>query len=93
MLAALDATVRLVIATRIEYHAAMGASTIPGYLTAAEAAKRLAVHPATITRYVASGRLPALRIGQVLLIREESFVGFEKPAMGNPRHREEKRKV
>jgi excisionase family DNA binding protein len=35
-----------------------------GYVTVAQAAQQLAVHPSTIRRWIDQGRLPAFRVGQ-----------------------------
>jgi excisionase family DNA binding protein len=39
-------------------------SLAPVYLTTRDVARRLGVHPQTVRRWIASGRLPATRIGK-----------------------------
>jgi excisionase family DNA binding protein len=39
-------------------------------LTVREVAERLRLHPITVRRHIASGRLPAVRIGRAVRVRE-----------------------
>ena len=51
-------------------------------LTAKQAAKRLGVSHAQLTRYAKSGLLPATRHGQMLVIREADLADFRRPPRG-----------
>ena len=42
-------------------------------LTVNEVAKRLKLHPVTITRYIREGKLSALKFGRVWRIKEEEL--------------------
>ncbi len=53
-------------------------------LTAREAAQRLEVSHAQVTRYVKKGLLPATRHGQMLVIRLADVERFQRPPRGNP---------
>jgi excisionase family DNA binding protein len=48
-------------------------------LTVEETAERLKIAPATVRRYIASGRLPAVRVGQRVRIQREALEGFVEP--------------
>ena len=63
-------------------------SAIQGLLTVYEAAERLGVSHAQVTRYVKQRKLPAKRVGQTILIDEEDVDRFERPPRGNPKFRE-----
>lgn len=63
-------------------------SAIQGMLTVYEAAERLGVSHAQVTRYVKQQLLPAKRIGQTILIDEADVDQFERPPRGNPNFRE-----
>jgi excisionase family DNA binding protein len=57
------------------------------YLTVKEVAERLRLHPITVRRLIASGRLPAVRIGRAVRVREGDVgsVGTrDVPARGLP---------
>lgn len=59
-------------------------------LTVAETAERLRVHPITVRRYIASGRLAAVRAGRNVRVREsavEAFIGGSQP--GQPPSQDE----
>lgn len=60
-------------------------SEIQGWLTVYEAARIIGKSHAQVTRYVAKGLLPAKRIGQSIMIREEDARSFVPPKRGNPR--------
>ena len=62
----------------------MSMSTINGYLTSSEAAEIIGVSRSQVSRYVSSGKLPARRVGQQLLIREKDAKKFKRPPPGNP---------
>jgi len=56
-------------------------------LTVQETAQRLKVAPITIRRYIASGRLPAVRIGRQVRVRKEAIEGFIEPIENDRRDR------
>ena len=47
----------------------MTVNSDPQYLTIHEASEILLVHKATIRRWIASGRLPAYRVGRMIRIK------------------------
>lgn len=62
-------------------------SAIAGYLTVKEAASRLNVSEASVQGYIAGyglSTLPAVRIGNNWLIKEEDLQQFERQPKGNP---------
>lgn len=59
-------------------------STIPGFLTVYEAARRLRKSHAQVTRYIKAGHLPARKIGTSWLIEKKDLDGFIPPPRGNP---------
>ena len=61
---------------------------IDDYLTAAEAAKKLKVHPETIKRLCRQGELPADKLGNTWLIKEDTlsvFAGTYRSSVGRPK--------
>jgi excisionase family DNA binding protein len=48
-------------------------------LTVQETAKVLKVSPITVRRYIAAGRLPAVKVGKGIRVREESLDGIIQP--------------
>lgn len=60
-------------------------SAIPGKLTVYEAAEIIGKSHAQVTRYVAQGLLPAVRVNQSILIEERDARNFVPPPRGNPR--------
>ena len=48
-------------------------------LTVKETARLLRVSPITVRRYIASGRLPAERVGRGIRVRREAIEGFVTP--------------
>lgn len=62
LLAALDDQTIARLAERLRPHLAADGSTAE-LLTAAEAAKRLRLHPKTVVRMARDGRLPAVKVG------------------------------
>jgi len=48
-------------------------------LTVKEVAERLRVHPITVRRLIASGRLPAVRIGRAVRVRREDVENVGSP--------------
>jgi excisionase family DNA binding protein len=48
-------------------------------LTVQEVAERLHVHPITVRRLIANGRLAAIRIGRAVRVREEDVGAFLRP--------------
>jgi excisionase family DNA binding protein len=48
-------------------------------LTVQETAKVLKVSPITVRRYIAAGRLPAVKVGKGIRVREESLDGVIQP--------------
>ena len=48
-------------------------------LTVDETAKLLKVAPVTVRRYIAAGRLPAVRVGRSVRVRRESVGALLKP--------------
>jgi excisionase family DNA binding protein len=62
-------------------------STIPGYYTAAEAAKVLRRTHSIVCRWVRMGLLPAKRAGKTILIQQGDVHDFTPPPVGNPNFR------
>lgn len=60
-------------------------STLPGIVTVYEAAEMLEVSHAQAARYVRGGSLPATKIGNQWVIKEQDVKNFKKPAVGNPK--------
>jgi excisionase family DNA binding protein len=50
-------------------------------LTVREVAERLHLHPITVRRLIASGRLAAVRIGRAVRVREEDVLSVASPAV------------
>lgn len=50
-------------------------------LTIQETAALLKLSPVTIRRYVASGRLPAVKVGRAVRIRKEAVEGLLEPVL------------
>lgn len=61
----------------MQYPEGHGTSDI---LTPAEVAVRLGVAPSTVRRWINAGRLPAVRIGSRLRIREADLARVERAA-------------
>ena len=59
-------------------------STIPGYVTSDEAATIIGVDGSQVRRYCISGSLPAVKVGQQWLIKQEDAKKFKRPKVGNP---------
>lgn len=59
-------------------------TTIPGYVRLERAAELIGVDPATVWRYIDSGLLDALKIGNTHLVRESDARNFERPRVGRP---------
>jgi excisionase family DNA binding protein len=51
------------------------------FLTVHETARLLKVTPITIRRYIASGRLPAVRVGRRVRVQREAVEAFIEPAV------------
>lgn len=60
-------------------------------LTVREVAERLHLHPITVRRLIASGRLAAIRIGRAVRVREEDLTALSRPPA--PEEMERRRKV
>ena len=58
------------------------------YLTVKETARLLRVSPITIRRYIASGRLPAERVGRGIRVRRETIKNFLTPVVSQSGSRE-----
>ena len=54
-----------------------------GLLTVQETAKMLKVSPMTIRRYIAAGRLSAVKVGKLVRVREESLEQLMQPIAVN----------
>jgi excisionase family DNA binding protein len=52
-------------------------------LTVQETAKVLRVSPITVRRYIAAGRLPAVKVGKGIRVREESLEKVMRPIGSN----------
>ena len=48
-------------------------------LTVQEVARMLKVNPITVRRYIADGRLPAVKVGKSIRVRREAIAEFVKP--------------
>jgi len=59
-------------------------STIPGYLTAEEAAEIIGVHHSQVCRYCTDEKLRAIKVGNQWLIKESAARKFKRPPVGNP---------
>ncbi len=60
-------------------------------LTVQETAKMLKVTPMTIRRYIAAGRLSAVKVGKLVRIREESLEQLMQPIAANGAEQAKKR--
>ncbi|WP_160146277.1 helix-turn-helix domain-containing protein [Dictyobacter aurantiacus] len=58
---------------------------ITGFLTIKEAAQILALAERTVYEYVETGRLPAVRAADILLIPQEEVANFRRGNTGRPR--------
>lgn len=56
-------------------------------LTVNETAQLLRVAPLTVRRYVASGRLAAVKVGKAVRIRKEALERFVRPVQAKKRER------
>jgi len=54
-----------------------------GLLTVQETARMLKVSPMTIRRYIAAGRLSAVKVGKLVRVREESLEQLMQPIAVN----------
>ncbi|MCC6629350.1 MAG: helix-turn-helix domain-containing protein [Chloroflexi bacterium] len=61
-----------------------GAVAMMELLTVDEAARLLKVTPTTIRRHINAGRLPAVRVGRSVRIRQEAVEGFLTPVVPAP---------
>lgn len=59
-------------------------STIPGFMTAEEAADFIGVHHSQVCRYCIDEKLPARKVGNQWLIKEVDVKRFKRPPVGNP---------
>jgi excisionase family DNA binding protein len=55
---------------------------IEGYISIAEAAKRIGVHAKTVHNYIEQGRLKTLRVANTVVVLEESVKNFKKKSEG-----------
>ena len=53
-------------------------------LTIEEVAESLRVHPVTVRRYIASGRMAAVRVGTRIRVSKEALEDFAKPLEPEP---------
>src|SRR5688572_18626973 len=60
-------------------------------LTVEETAQLLKVVPVTVRRYIADGRLPAVRVGRAVRVDKESIGSLLKPVLPNKRATRRKR--
>jgi excisionase family DNA binding protein len=58
---------------------------IPGYVSVKEAAKLLGLSARTIYDYVDEGRLPGVRVADVIAIPEDALKNFKREPSGRPR--------
>lgn len=49
------------------------------FLTVAEVAERLRVHPITVRRHIKAGRLRAVRVGRAVRVRESDLEAYVTP--------------
>lgn len=59
-------------------------SSIPGYLTATEAAEEIGVDHSQVCRYCQDGSLKAIKVGNQWLIKREDARRFKRRPVGNP---------
>lgn len=64
---------------------------IPGFCTVYEAAEIIGVSHAQVTRYVKNEQLPAERVGRMILIDKKALAKFQRPKVGNPQFRQQKK--
>lgn len=65
-------------------------SEISGYYTALEAAQKIGVSRAQVTRYIQANLLSDFRIGQNILVPKKEVDSFTPPPKGNPNFRNRK---
>jgi excisionase family DNA binding protein len=54
-------------------------------LTVREVAERLRVHPITVRRLIKDGKLPVVRIGRAIRVREEDLGAYAQPRVAETR--------
>ncbi len=65
-------------------------STIPGFVTAQEAADELGVAHSQVCRYCIDKKLPARKVGNQWLIKASDLKKFKRPPVGNPAFQNQK---
>jgi excisionase family DNA binding protein len=72
---------------RASHEAKVTLERVPGYLSVKEAAQLIGVSERTIYGYVEAGKLPAARIGSMMVVEAESVRGYQRRAPGRLRTR------
>lgn len=65
-------------------------STIPGFVTAQEAAEIIGVNHSQVCRYCIDEKLPARKVGNQWLIKEADVKKFKRTPVGNPAFQHQK---
>ena len=61
-------------------------NTLPGYVDINTAADLIGVHHSTVWRYIRDGRLDAVRVATIYLVKSKDVRKFRRPKMGRPRN-------
>jgi excisionase family DNA binding protein len=62
------------------------------YLTVQEAALQLKVSPITVRRYIAQGRLAAVKVGRAVRITKEALDSLPEPVQPGPKKRKPRKR-
>lgn len=61
---------------------------VPDYISTDQAAKILGISKQRVYQYIEEKRLPAFRVGNVILLKEEAVKQFKPHITGRPRKKE-----
>src|SRR5256885_8950667 len=61
---------------------------VPGYISTDQAAKILGISKQRVYQYIEEKRLPAFRVGNVILLQTEAVKQFKPNITGRPRKKE-----